>query len=65
MPIDSPTSISSFSLKKPTICLNRVEIEIGLFERGCLGRRVSTLIVFQQRVAAFEAECNAAIASID
>jgi len=45
--------------------LNMAEIEIGLFERGCLGRRVPTLTVLQRRVAALEAQRNAAHASID
>jgi DDE superfamily endonuclease len=45
--------------------LNMAEIEIGLFERGCLGRRVPNLTVLQRRVAALEAERNAANATID
>lgn len=45
--------------------LNMAEIEIGLFERGCLGRRVPNFTVLQRRVAALEAERNAAHASID
>jgi len=45
--------------------LNMAEIEIGIFERGCLKRRVPNLETLQQRVAALEAERNAAQATID
>jgi len=45
--------------------LNMAEIEIGIFERGCLGRRVPNLAVLQRRVAALEVERNAAQATID
>jgi hypothetical protein len=45
--------------------LNMAEIEIGIFERGCLRRRVPSLMVLRQRVAALEAERNAAHATID
>ncbi len=45
--------------------LNMAEIEIGLFERGCLGRRVPNLAVLQRRVLALEAERNTAQATID
>lgn len=45
--------------------LNMAEIEIGIFERGCLKRRVPSLEVLQQRVAALEAERNAAHATIN
>lgn len=45
--------------------LNMAEIEIGIFERGCLGNRVPNLAVLQRRVAALETERNAAHASID
>jgi DDE superfamily endonuclease len=45
--------------------LNMAEIEIGIFERGCLRRRVPSLDVLGQRVAALEAERNAAHATID
>jgi DDE superfamily endonuclease len=45
--------------------LNMAEIEIGIFERGCLRRRVPSLEVLQRRVAALETERNAAQASID
>jgi hypothetical protein len=45
--------------------LNIAEIEIGIFERGCLQRRVPSLAALQQRVAALEAERNAAHATID
>ena len=45
--------------------LNMAEIEIGIFERGCLGKRVSSFTVLQRRVAALETERNAARASID
>ena len=41
------------------------EIEIGIFERGCLRRRVPSLDVLQRRVTALETERNAAQATID
>jgi hypothetical protein len=41
------------------------EIEIGIFQRGCLDRRVPNHAVLQQRVAALEAERNAVQATID
>jgi hypothetical protein len=44
--------------------LNMAEIEIGVFERGCLRRRVPDLTALQQRVAALEQERNAAQATI-
>jgi hypothetical protein len=45
--------------------LNMAEIEIGIFERGCLRRRVPSFEVLRRRVAALEAERNAAHATID
>ena len=45
--------------------LNMAEIEIGIFERGCLRRRVPSLVVLRQRVAALEAERNAAHATLN
>jgi len=45
--------------------LNMAEIEIGIFERGCLRRRVPSLAVLHQRVAALETERNTAQATID
>ena len=45
--------------------LNMAEIEIGVFERACLKRRVPSFDVLRQRVAALEAERNAAKATID
>jgi DDE superfamily endonuclease len=45
--------------------LNMAEIEIGIFERGGLGRRVPNLTVLQRRVEAREAERNAAQAAIN
>jgi hypothetical protein len=45
--------------------LNMAEIEIGIFERGCLGHRVPSFDVLQRRVAALEAERNKAHASIN
>lgn len=39
--------------------LNMAEIEISLFERGCLSRRVSSLHQLGERIAALEAERNA------
>ncbi|MFN8450449.1 MAG: transposase [Anaerolineae bacterium] len=44
--------------------LNMAEIEIGVFERGCLGRRVPDLDTLKQRVAALEGERNHAKAII-
>jgi len=44
--------------------LNMAEIEIGIFERGCLRRRVPSLEVLLQRVTALETERNAAHATI-
>lgn len=45
--------------------LNMAEIEIGIFERGCLRRRVPNLAILRQRVAALEAERNTAQATIN
>ena len=45
--------------------LNMAEIEIGIFERGCLRKRVPSLAVLRQRIAALEAERNAAHATIN
>jgi len=44
--------------------LNMAEIEIGIFERSCLRRRVPNREVLLQRVAALEAERNTAQATI-
>jgi len=44
--------------------LNMAEIEIGIFERGCLRRRVPSLEVLLQRVTALETERHAAHATI-
>jgi len=44
--------------------LNMAEIEIGIFERGCLGRRVPDRLALQQRVAALETERNSRQATI-
>lgn len=44
--------------------LNMAEIEIGIFERGCLAKRVSSHAVLRSRIAALEAERNAAQATI-
>jgi DDE superfamily endonuclease len=44
--------------------LNMAEVEIGIFERGCLRRRVASLEVLRQRVAALEQERNAAHSTI-
>ena len=45
--------------------LNMAEIEISVFERGCLSRPVGDLPTLRHRVAALEAERNAAQATID
>ena len=44
--------------------LNMAEIEIGVFERGCLRRRVPDLNTLQQRLAALEDERNQAKATV-
>lgn len=45
--------------------LNMAEIEISIFARGCLSRPVGDLPTLRHRVAALEAERNAAQATID
>jgi DDE superfamily endonuclease len=45
--------------------LDMAEIEIGIFERGCLGKRVASIHALIQRVAALESERNAAHATIN
>ena len=40
--------------------LNQAEIELAIFERGCLSRRVGDQETLRHRVAALEAERNAA-----
>ena len=45
--------------------LDMAEIEIGIFERGCLGKRVPSIGELIQRVAALEAERNTAQATIN
>jgi hypothetical protein len=45
--------------------LNMAAIEIGIFERGCLKKRVPNFTVLCQRVAALEAERNTARATIN
>ena len=45
--------------------LDMAEIEIGLFERGCLGNRVDSLDELTRRVAALETERNTAQATIN
>jgi len=44
--------------------LNMAEIEIGIFERSCLRRRVPSVETLMQRVAALETERNTAQATI-
>ncbi len=44
--------------------LNMAEIEIGIFERGCLSKRVPSVPLLRQRIAALESERNAAHATI-
>lgn len=44
--------------------LNQAEIEIAIFERGCLSRRVGDTATLTRRVAALEAERNAARCTI-
>jgi len=45
--------------------LDMAEIEIGIFERGCLGKRVADSDELKRRVMALEAERNAAHATIN
>ena len=45
--------------------LNQAEIEISIFERGCLSRAVPDMTTLEQRVGALEAERNARRATID
>jgi hypothetical protein len=45
--------------------LNQAEIEISIFERGCLSRPVPDIATLQQRVAAMEAKRNDRRATID
>jgi hypothetical protein len=45
--------------------LNQAEIEISVFERGCLSRPVPDTATLQQRVQALEAERNEQRATID
>lgn len=45
--------------------LNMAEIEIGIFERGCLGKRVASIDQLKRRIAALETERNAAHSSIN
>jgi hypothetical protein len=45
--------------------LNMAEIEIGIFERACLRRRVESIDALKRRVAALQNERNAANATID
>ena len=40
--------------------LHMAEIEISVFERGCLSRPVAYFATLDRRVTALEAECNAA-----
>ncbi len=45
--------------------LNQAEIEISIFERGCLSRPVADTATLEQRVGALEDERNARRATID
>ena len=45
--------------------LNMAEIEIGIFQRRCLQRRLPNVETLRQRVATLEAERNAAHATVD
>ncbi len=45
--------------------LNQAEIEISIFERGCLSRPVDDLATLERRVSALEAERNARRATIE
>lgn len=45
--------------------LNMAEIEIAIFERGCLRKRVGSLAILQQQITALETERNAAKATIN
>jgi len=45
--------------------LDMAEIEIGIFERGCLGKRVESIDELTRRVAVLETERNASRATIN
>jgi len=45
--------------------LNMAEIEIGVFERQCLSRRIESRAKLKEEVAALEAQRNSARATID
>ena len=45
--------------------LNQAEIEISVFERGCLARPVPDTLTLERRVRALEAERNARQSTID
>jgi hypothetical protein len=45
--------------------LDMAEIEIGIFERGCLGKRVADIDELKRRVTALETERNAARVTIN
>ena len=49
------------SLTRPNMeaRLNMAEIEISIFARGCLSRRVESMQELRQRIATLEAERNA------
>ncbi len=44
--------------------LNMAEIELSVFERNCLGRRIGDIETLERQVAALEAERNAAGAKV-
>jgi hypothetical protein len=58
-------SLEFHSTPKHGSWLNRAEIEISIFARGCLSRPVPDTQTLQQRVGALEAERNERRATID
>jgi DDE superfamily endonuclease len=58
-------SLEFHSTPKHGSWLNQAEIEISIFERGCLSRPVADKPTLEQRVRALEAERNARRATIE
>jgi hypothetical protein len=58
-------SRSATNTPKHATWLNQAEIEISVFERGCLSRPVGDVPTLEQRVRALEDERNARHATID
>jgi hypothetical protein len=58
-------SLEIYYTPKHGSLINQTEIEISIFERGCLSRPVSDIATLEQRVTALEAERNEQHATID